>query len=156
MRKFKKFVAVLLVMLLSLSVSISVFATETMDATETVVLVLENGEPGIMPLWNYTSTVALNLTFSGSTAVCELVVLGESTSSGIKANLWLYQQNDDGSWTVLNSWKNITTDDSTLGVTRYYNPTYYGQTYKLYFTGKCYAANGVYYDPLAAETIVTR
>ena len=156
MSKFKLYVTFILAVICSLIISTSVFAMDTLEATETVVLRLENGEPGIMPLWNYTNLVTLNLAFSGSTAVCELSVIGDSSSSGIKANMWLYQQNDNGSWTLLNSWKNITTTENVLGITRYYNPTYYGETYKLYFTGKCYAANGVYYDPLAAETIIAR
>lgn len=156
MKTVRTFLFVLMVLAVVVFKPMPVFAMEELEATDVAVLNLSNGEPGIMPLWSYTSSVTLNLTFSGSTAVCELRVVGASTASSIKANLWLYQKNNDGSWTVLKSWKNIETNSSSLLVSRYYNPVYYGQTYKLYFTGKCYAANGLYYDPLAAETIVTR
>jgi len=156
MIKLKRIIIVLCVVALGLITPMETFAAEEVETSEIAVLNLNNGEPGIMPRWSYTNRVVLNLTFSGSTALCSLSVSGISTASSIKANLWLYQQNDDGSWTVLNSWKNIIVEGCDLDITRYYNPTYYGQTYKLYFTGKCYAANGVYYDPLAAETIVTR
>lgn len=156
MRIFKRSVVALLVIALIFVFPIQSFAMENTNATDVAVLSLKNGEPAIMPRWSYTGSVTLDLSFSGSTAVCELIVIGSSTSSGIKANLWLYQQNDNGSWTVLNSWKNITTEESSMLVTRYYNPAYYGETYKLYFTGKCFGPNGVYYDALAAETIVTR
>ncbi|MBR5475016.1 MAG: hypothetical protein IKU83_06385 [Lachnospiraceae bacterium] len=155
MKHLRKLIAFVLILVFSLT-PVQAFAMGSGEVPEAEVLHLESGRAAVMPRWSYTAQVILNLSFSGSTAVCELGVTGSTTSSGIKANLWLYQKNDNGSWTVLNSWKNITTTNPYLDIVRYYNPVYYGETYKLYFTGKCYGPNGVYYDALAADSIVTR
>lgn len=155
MKQMRKLIAFVLILVFSLT-PLQAFAMENEEVPEVEVLHFENGRAAVMPRWSYTAEVFLNLSFSGSTAVCELGVTGYTTSTGVKANLWLYQRNDNGSWTVLNSWKNITSSSPNLDIVRYYNPVYYGETYKLYFTGKCYGPNGVYYDPLAAESIVTR
>ena len=113
------------------------------------------GESGVMPLWDYTDNVALSLTFSVSTARCSLMVIGDTSASKIKANLWLYEKNSDGSWKLLDSWKNMVTSGDTFGTEKTYSPVYKGRTYKLYFTGKVYGPNSLYYDPLAMESIVT-
>lgn len=155
MKQMRKLIAFVLILVFSLT-PIQALAMESEEVSEAEVLHLESGRAAVSPRWSYTSEVFLNLSFSGSTAVCELGITGASTASSIKANLWLYQQNDNGSWTVLNSWKNITANTCDLDIVRYYNPVYYGETYKLYFTGKCYGPNGVYYDALAADSIVTR
>ncbi len=152
--KVKKLIMVLLCVLFVIRSPLNAYAKDAIDATN--VLALENGEPGIMPLWDYTDSVTLKLSFVGSTAVCELGIMGGSVATSIKANMWIYEANSDGSWTLLNGWRNIVVQDNDLDIVRYHNPVYYGETYKLYFTGKVYGPNGIYYDPLVAETVVER
>ena len=116
---------------------------------------LPRGESEVMPLWDYTSDVVLSLSFSGNTAICDLMVIGDPNASKIKANLWLYEKNSDGSWKLLDSWKNMIEYDNAFGTEKTYSTVYKGRTYKLYFTGKVYGPNSLYYDPLAMESIVT-
>lgn len=150
--KRKSMILLALCMLLCMASVLNVSAMEEMDS-DTVAL--PRGESEVMPLWDYTTTVTLTLSFSGNTAYCTLMVIGDSDASKIKANLWLYEKNSDGSWTLLDSWKNMTKAGSTFGTEKTYSPVSKGKTYKLYFTGKVYGPNGLYYDPLASESIVT-
>ena len=150
--KRKSMILLALCMLLCMASALNVSAMEEMDS-DTVAL--PRGESEVMPLWDYTDDTYLSLSFSGRTAYCNLMVIGYSDASKIKANLWLYEQNSDGSWKLLDSWKNMVTSGNTFGTEQTYSPVYKGRTYKLYFTGKVYGPNGLYYDPLAEESIVT-
>lgn len=150
--KRKSMILLALCMLLCMASVLNVSAMEEMDSDS---VALPRGESEVMPLWDYTSDVSLILSFSGTTAYCSLMVLGYPNASKIKANLWLYEKNSDGSWTLLDSWKNMVKTGSAFGTEQTYSPVSKGKTYKLYFTGKVYGPNGLYYDPLAEESIVT-
>lgn len=102
----------------------------------------------------YTESVSLDLSFENGSAVCSLTVQGEDTAAAIRANMWLYRENDDESWELLQSWKNMTVDGNCLEIVEKYNVGSSGDRYKLYFTGKCFAENSIYYDALMVEEIV--
>ena len=109
---------------------------------------------GIMPLWTFTIDYHLNLTFSGDTANCSLMVTGKSNAERVRASLFLFEEEDDGSWTLLDSWLGIESSSRYFITEQYYSPVYKGRTYKLYFTARCYGPND-FYDMLADQTIVT-
>ena len=102
---------------------------------------------------NYTELVDLDLSFENDTAVCRLTVHGIDTADSIRANMYLYCQNDDGTWELLYAWKNMEEQGNKLDIVEQCKVDE-GELYKLYFTGKCFAENGIYYDALTLKDIV--
>lgn len=150
-----KLISVILVMTLSLGAGFQAYAMET-DIWDVPDVPLENGqeEDGIMPLWDNTRDAYLALSFDGNKAICSLDLNGYSWATKIKANIWLYQDDGDGTWTTLRSWTNMVVYRDHYDFEQTYSPVYKGQTYKLYFSGQVYAEDGTY-DSLFLRSIVT-
>ncbi|MCI8514656.1 MAG: hypothetical protein HFI93_08560 [Lachnospiraceae bacterium] len=153
--KRKKLVSFILSLMLCMGTGIQAYAMETNVLNlPNVSLVSEQVDEGIVPLWDNTSDVYLALSFDGNTAYCSLDLNAYSWATKIKANVWLYRDDGDGTWTTVRSWTNMVVYRDHYSLSGTYSPVYKGETYKLYFSGQVYAADGTY-DSLSLRKIVT-
>lgn len=158
MKRKQKWITIILTIVLCIGTGIQSYALET-DLLDLSSVSFMNGdggdeEEGIMPLWDNTRDLALMLSFDGNKAYCSLDLNGYNWATKIKANVWLYQDDGDGTWTTLRSWTNMVVYRDHYDFSGTYSPVYKGETYKLYFSGQVYAADGTY-DSLSARKIVT-
>jgi len=151
----QKIIGIVLVVALCMGSGLQAYAMETdIPDLSTIHLINGQNDTGIMPLWDNTSDAYLMLSFDGNKANCSLNVIGYSWATKIKANMWLYRDDGDGTWTTVRSWTNMVVYRDYYTLSGSYSPVYKGETYKLYFSGQVYAADGTY-DSLSLRTIVT-
>jgi len=154
-RKAQKIAAIILTVVLCMGSGLQAYAMETgIPDSSTICLVNRQNNEGIIPLWDNTNEVYLALSFDGNKANCSLNVIGYSWATKIKANVWLYRDDGNGTWTTVRSWTNMVVYRDYYTLSGTYSPVYEGETYKLYFSGQVYAADGTY-DSLSARSIVT-
>lgn len=154
MRQRQKWISIILAMALCIGAAVQAHAMETDLPDLSGVSFMSDEDEGIMPLWDNTDEAYLALSFNGNTANCTLNVRGYSWTTKIKANVWLYRDDGDGTWTTVRSWTNMVVYRDYYDLSGSYSPVYKGETYKLYFSGQVYAADGTY-DSLSLRTIVT-
>ena len=114
--------------------------------------ILSSDEEGAS--WQHAESVILKISATGGKAECNLTISGVEETTSYKANLWLYSQNGDGSWTLLESWKNMLHTGLDFNVEKIFQSVQRGQTYLLYFTGKAFSTNGIGYDALAGKAVL--
>lgn len=84
----------------------------------------------VVPLWLNVQDIALNLRFSGNTAHCSANIIGFVGTTRIIATFFLERQNNDNSFSVVNSWservygRRLTFSASHSPVTTTGNTTY--------------------------------
>lgn len=87
----------------------------------------------ITPQWVNTDQVSVNLSFSGSKAICGAYVIGKVETSQITGTVALERLNSTGTYTTVKTWSGLSAYGSYLD----FNGTYYvstGYTYRLTFT----------------------
>ncbi|MDW2797276.1 hypothetical protein RZO55_06765 [Clostridium boliviensis] len=97
------------------------------------------GQPSIQ--WANTSSIDINLSFSGSKAICGACVQGWSDVKNITGTAVLSRKNSNGSYTTVKTWKNLNVAGNRL----IFDGRYYvsrGYTYRLTITATVYR-NGV-------------
>ncbi|GHV16569.1 hypothetical protein FACS18949_18430 [Clostridia bacterium] len=95
--------------------------------------------PGIAPLWTNVSNTTTSITFSGSSAVCSVGIVGKAGTTSISATYTL-EIKGSGGYSSVGSWresssKQILTSSQTYSV----KP---GQTYRLNVTASATASGG--------------
>ena len=79
-----------------------------------MVFILAGTTSAITPRWDNTDYVSPTLTFNGSTATCEVTIIGKSGTSRIVATVELQIQNSNGSYTRSASWSTRTVYDEVF------------------------------------------
>lgn len=107
-------------------------------------LVISSGQQvinnGIQPIYEYTDSVAMSLSFSGYTANCGLIVEGKNDATRITGTLKLQKKSLSGSYTTVRTWSNLEGDGNYLEFSDYQDVSSTG-TYRLSFTGRVYSGS---------------
>lgn len=72
----------------------------------------------IVPYWDNAEKASLNLSLTGGKAECVLDIRGTNKTTKITADIRLYRVNSNGSYTSIESWRNITSYGDSLKVSR--------------------------------------
>lgn len=96
----------------------------------------------VSPRWDNTDYVNPTLTFSGSTATCEVTIIGKSGTSKIVATVELQIQNSSGNYIRSASWSSRTVYDEvfTFSEKAYNRPT---GNYRLIVNATVYNSSGI-------------
>jgi hypothetical protein len=103
--------------------------------------------------WTNTTNTTTSLSFSGTTATCQAIVIGNTGTSKISAKIVLYEKDSSGSYVQFIAWSTSTYSE-VLNFCKYAYKCTSGSTYKLYVTAKVYNAAGVG-ETVTAKSIAT-
>lgn len=130
--KVKKAISVFLVVILSL-----ITKGEALAANNKPYPLSSSLSDSIEPFWDNTTSVEVNLSFSGSKAICGACVIGKVNATKITATVVLARKNSNGTYTTVKTWSGLQTTDYVL----IFDGTYYvstGYTYRLNITSTVY------------------
>jgi hypothetical protein len=109
------------------------------------------GASGFSLMWANTQSVALSLSFSGSTATASSVIVGKSNTSSISATYTLKEKNANGTYSVKYTWPAVSVSGTILTFANKVTPSNVtitsGKTYRLYVTAVVTNTSG------SAETV---